>query len=51
MSAYKVVWDRERECWSVYRTGPFARYVASFKTLLEAEDYATGRECPDEVEA
>lgn len=44
MTAYRVVYDRKRECWSVYRTGPFARYVASFPTCLAAEDYVTGRE-------
>lgn len=43
MSRYVIRWHRDLDCWSVYRTGPFARYVASFPTLLEAENYVTGR--------
>lgn len=39
--------DRRTNRWSVYRTGEFARYVTSFPTLHEAEQYVI--EHSDEV--
>lgn len=40
MSAEHIIrWNAKTEKWSVYRTGEFARYVKSFPTLLEAEQW------------
>jgi hypothetical protein len=45
MSAQHIIrWQADRQCWSVYRTGEFARYCASFPSLYEAERYVTSRE-------
>lgn len=43
MSTYRISRDRAGERWSVYRTGVFARYVTSFPTLHEAEQYVIER--------
>jgi hypothetical protein len=41
VSTYRIAWNAERQVWSVYVTGEFARYVASFPTLAEAEAFCT----------
>jgi hypothetical protein len=53
VSAYRFSWNETRQCWDVFATGEFARFVRSFPTLLDAETYATRGEaaaCPDFVE-
>jgi hypothetical protein len=45
MSAQHIIrWQADRQQWSVYLTGEFARYCASFDTLAAAEEYVCGRE-------
>lgn len=39
MTEYDIVQDRERGVWRVNQTGDHARYVATFDTRREAEDY------------
>jgi hypothetical protein len=51
MTEHVIRWDPSGKRWSVFATGEFARYVRSFPTLLEAENYVTRGECPDEVES
>ena len=36
---YRIHLDRERGVWLVFSTGEFARFVAEFPTLLEAEQF------------
>jgi len=40
---YIIRWNAERQHWSVYHPGEFARYCASFPSLAEAERYVLER--------
>lgn len=47
MKRARIIWDADLQRWVILR----GRRARSFRTLLEAENYATRSECPDEVES